>query len=184
MSKPYGKFALVCLAALTLAASGCGMAMTGGRMVWNASKKDSNLKIYLDGHQAKQNTLKKAYFGHASFEVKEPVSTTPNFMYEFIDPAKFGRITNVSMQIHQEYEGDFSHQAEYVIHPAHPNDSTTLLQPGATVSLGNAPSNYKVVNFEKQTVNGVKLTPGMDYMLVFTVAGDRSETVQILFHTR
>jgi hypothetical protein len=171
---------------ILVAAAGCGVgsAITAGRMGLNLAKKDSYLKIWVDGHEATQNKLKKAYFGYASFKVKETVGTRPTFKYEFIDASRFGRITNVSMQIHQEYEGDFSHQAEFVIYPADSNDSESLLKPGNTTNLGSMPSNYKVMNFEKQTVSGIELKPGLDYMLVFSVAGDRSETVQILISTR
>lgn len=178
-------FAVV--AGILVAAGGCsatGAGFEAFRIGKNMSKKDSYLKIYVDGHEAVQNKLKKAYFGYASFKVKETVSTKPTFKYEFIDASRFGRITGVSMSIYKEYKGDFSHHAEFTIYPANPNNSESLLKPGETMNLGSMPSNYKAMNFENQTVSGVDLEPGLDYMLVFTVAGDRSETVQILISTR
>lgn len=175
------------LASIGVAISGCsatGAAWEGFRIGKNLAKKDSYLKIWVDGHEATQNKLKKAYFGYASFKVRETVSTRPTFKYEFIDPSRFGRITNVQMQIHKEYEGDFSHQAEFVIYPANPNNSESLLRPGQVMNLGAVPSNYKCMNFERQPVPGIELKPGLDYMIVFTVAGDRSETVQVLISTK
>ena len=173
--------------AILIVASGCSATSavwTAGKVGLNLSKKDSYLKIWVDGNLATQNKLKKGFMGHAAFKVKETVSTRPTFKYEFIDASRFGRITGVSMNIYQEFEADFSHQAEFTIYPADSKDSESMLQPGNTVNLGSMPSNYKVEDFEKQTVSGIELKPGLDYMLVFTVAADRSETVQILISTR
>jgi hypothetical protein len=173
-------------AVLGLATGGCsatGAAMEGFRIGKNASEKSSNLKIFLDGNEAAQNKFKKAYFGHASFKVSAPVSTSPTLKYEIIDPTKFGRITSVNAQIHQEFEGDYSHKAEFTIYPAS-QDSNTLPKSGETISLGSLPGNLKCTNFENQPASGVTLKPGMKYMLVFTLAGDRSESVQVMFDTK
>lgn len=163
--------------------SGSSAAMESLRIGKNVSKKDSHLKIYLDGQEAKQNTLKKAYMGHASFKVSSPVSTTPTFRFEFTDPEKFGRITGTNMQIHQEFEADYSHQAEYTIYPAG-SDAASLMKPGETYNLGAVGPNLRVLDFEKKQVGGVQLKPGVEYLLVFTVSGDRSESVQVLFETK
>jgi len=174
---------LTCL----LAAGGCsvtGAAFEAVRLGKNTSSKDSYLRIWVDGNEAKQNKLKKAYFGHASFKVKETVSTRPVFRFDFIEPARFGRITGTSMQIHQEFEADYSHQAEFVITPTNPNDSETLMRPNVDYNLGAVPSNLQVLDFHRNNVPGIELKPGLDYLLVFTVAGDRSETIQVLISTR
>lgn len=169
-----------------VAAAGCsatGAAMQTLRMGKNASEKDSHLNIYLDGKLAKQDKLKKAYFGHASFKVKEPVSTSPTFRFEFKDPEKFGRITGTSMQIHQEFEADYSHQAEFIVTPRG-SDTDNLMRPNTDYSLGSAGSEFRVANFAGNETNGVTLKPGVEYLLVFTVSGDRSESVQVKFETR
>lgn len=174
------------MSGLMIAAGGCsatGAAWEAVRIGKNVSKKDSYLRIWVDGQEAEQNALKKAYFGHASFKVKEPVSTRPTFKFDFIDPAKFGRITGTNLQIHQEFEGDYSHQAEFVITPAS-NDTSTLMRPNTDYQLGALPASLKCMNFEKQTVSGVELRPGVDHLLVFTVSGDRSESVQVLITTK
>jgi hypothetical protein len=41
-----------------------------------------------------------------------------------------------------------------------------------------------VLDFHRNNVPGIELKPGLDYLLVFTVAGDRSETIQVLISTR
>lgn len=172
---------------LLAALSGCsatGAAWETLRIGQNVAEKDSHLEVYLDGHKAEQNTLKKAYFGYASFKVRQTVSTTPSFKFNFDKDKNFGRITSTSLQIHKEFDADYSHQAEFIITPAHPNDSNTMLKPGETLNLAAPGSNWRVMNFEKQTVSGVKLEPGVDYLMVFTVSGDRSESVQIFFSTK
>jgi len=169
-----------------VAAAGCsatGAAMSALRMGKNSSKKDSYLSIYLDGNLAKQDKLKKAYFGHAAFKVKEPVSTSPTFRFEFKDPEKFGRITGTNMQIHQEFEADYSHQAEFIVTPRG-SGADGLMRPNTDYSLGSAGGEFRVANFEGNETNGVTLKPGVEYLLVFTVSGDRSESVQINFETR
>lgn len=171
---------------MVAAGSGCsasGAAFTALRMGKNASKKDSYLRIYLDGVEAKQNKLKKAYFGHASFKAGGPVSTSPTFRFEFKDPSKFGRITGTNMQIHQEFEADYSHQAEYMISPRG-SGGDSLMKPGVDYALGSIGSQFRVLDFEKNETGGVNLKPGMDYLLVFSVTGDRSETIQVKFDTK
>ena len=168
---------------LTTGCSATGAAWQTLRVGKNLAKKDSYLKIYIDGAQAKQNKLKKAYMGYASFKCKAPVSTSPTFRFDFIDPAKFGRITGTNMQIHQAFEADYSHQPEFVITPRS-SGADNLMKPGIDYNLGNPPSQFRVLDFEHNETTGVSLKPGMKYLLVFTVSGDRSETVQILFETR
>ena len=172
---------------LLATSTGCsvtGVAFEGVRVGKNLSEKDSYLRIWLDGNEAKQNKLKKGYFGYASFEVKGKVGIKPTFKFDFIEGKNFGRITGTNMQIHKEFDADYSHQAEFVIYPANSNDSMSLMKPGTDYQLGAMPGNMKVMNFEKQTVPGVELQPGLEYLLVFTVSGDRSESVQILFNTK
>lgn len=171
---------------LLLAAGGCSAtsaAMETFRIGKNVAKKDSYLKIWVDGHPAEQNALKKAYFGHASFKVGETVSTRPTFKFDFIDPSKFGRITGTHLAIYQEFEGDYSHQAEFTINPVG-TGTDNLMRPNIDYNLGAVPPTLQCMNFEKQTVPGVELKAGVDHLLVFTMTGDRSETVQILISTK
>lgn len=149
----------------------------------NLMHKDSHMTVYIDGMPAEQNKLKKGAMGYAKFKVKGTVSTSPTFRFELEDPTRFGRITGTNIQIHQAFEANYSHQAEFVIYPAS-NDSNQLMKPGETYNLGSLPGNMKCMNFEKQPCSGVKLKPGMDYMLVFTLAGDRSESMQVIFSTK
>lgn len=149
----------------------------------NLMRKDSHLTVYIDGMPAEQNKLKKGAMGYAKFKVKGTCSTSPSFRFELEDPTRFGRITSTNIQIHQAFEADYSHQAEFTIYPAS-QDSNQLMKPGETYNLGSLPSNMKCLNFEKQPCSGVMLKPGMDYMMVFTLAGDRSESIQVIFSTK
>ncbi len=178
---------LLLAAGLLIPAAGCsvtGAAMQAVNIGKNVSKKDSYLRIFVDGHEATQNQLKKAYMGHASFKVRETVGTRPTFKFDFIEGKNFGRITSTSMQIHKEFDADYSHQAEWVITPANSSDTERLMKPGVEYNLASPGPDWKVYNFEKQEVSGIELQPGLEYLLVFTVAGDRSETVQVLFSTK
>ena len=90
---------------------------TGLRIGLNLSRKDSNLKLFLDGQEAVQSKLKKGLTGYSPFKIKEPVGTSPVFKYEIIDPKKFGYIKNVSMQVHQKFEPTSPIFPTYIIHP-------------------------------------------------------------------
>jgi len=174
------------LIGIVFVSGGCsasGAAWESFRIGKNVAKKDSYLKIWIDGHEAEQNKLKKAYFGYASFKVKETVSTKPTFKFDFIDPKKFGRITGTNIQVHQEFEGDYSHQPEFTIFPAK-DDADHWMKPNTDYDLGHTGEQLKVLNFDKKEVEGIELRPGMEYLFVFCVSGDRSETVQILFSTK
>ncbi|MCB9858127.1 MAG: hypothetical protein H6818_20780 [Phycisphaerales bacterium] len=174
------------MAILSIGFVGAGMgcsASSAFNVGKNLMKKDSHLVVYVDGMPAEQNKLKKGAMGYAKFKVKGTCSTSPSFKFDFEDPTKFGRITSTNMQIHQAFEADYSHQPEFTIYPA-TQDSEQLMKPGVVYNLGALPGNMKCMNFEKQPVGGVTLKPGMDYMLVFTVAGDRSESIQVLFSTK
>ncbi len=167
---------------LVLLSSGCSM-MSAVGIGKNIARKDSHLTVYIDGTPAKQNKLKKGAMGYAEFKVEGTCSTSPSFKFEFADDKNFGRITSTNIQIHQAFENNYSNQAEFTIYPAGGN-SDNLLEAGKTYNLGSMPAGMECMNFERQKVSGVTLKAGMDYMLVFTVAGDRSESMQILFSTK
>lgn len=174
------------IAVLTIGFVGVSAGCSAGSVLSvgkNIMRKDSRLIVHVDGMPAEQNKLKKGAMGYAKFKVKGTCSTSPSFKFDFDDPTKFGRITSTNMQIHQAFEADYSHQPEFTIYPA-TQDSNQLMKPGTVYNLGALPSNMKCMNFEKQPCTGVTLKPGMDYMLVFTVAGDRSDSIQVLISTK
>ena len=164
--------------------SGTSAAITGGRMGLNLAKKDSHLKIWLDGQQAKQTAWKKAVTGYSRFKVKEPVSTAPKLKFEIEDPDKFGRITMVSVSIYQEFEADYSHQADFTIVARDTNNPQAQMKPGVVYDLGNPGPGFKVLNLTNQEVSGVSLEPGKKYKLLLTVRADHSETAQVFFKTK
>jgi hypothetical protein len=164
--------------------SGSGAATTGGRMGLNLMRKDSYLKIWLDGEVAKQTKWKKAATGYSRFKIKEPVSTSPKLRFEIEDPDKFGRITMVSVSIFQEFEADYSHQAEFTIVAKETNDPQAQMKPGVEYDLGRPGEGFKVLDLTGNEVEGVSLTPGLKYKLVLTVKADKSETAQIFLETK
>ncbi len=162
--------------------TGCGVgdAMTGVGIGKNVLSKNSHLKVWLDGKQAKQNSLKKAATGYSNWTIKDPVSSGPTIKYQLDDPERFGRITMVAISIHQEFRGDYSHQAEYTI-VSRDQSPEAQFKHDTELDLGNPGSAYKVYDVKSQEVSGVKLTPGLKYSLQLTVKADKSETASIEF---
>ena len=115
---------------------------------------------------------------------EEPVGTAPKIQFEIEDPDKFGRITMVSLQIHQKFEADYSDHAEYVITARDINNPQAQMKPGVEYDLANPGPNFKVIDYKGEEVDGVRLTAGLKYMLVLTVKADKSETAQIFFETK
>jgi hypothetical protein len=150
----------------------------------NLARKDTNLRVYLDGEEAKQSSLKKGLTGYAAFKIKNEVSGAPVFKYEIIEPKKFGFIKHVSMQVHQKFEADFSDMADYVIHPRAMNDPEQNMKPGVEYDLGALGPQFHILDKYDKEVAGVDFRPGMEYLLVFTISADKSETIQIYFKTK
>jgi len=168
--------------------SGCSAPsaiMTGGKMLFNVSKEASKLKVFLDGQEGKQNKLKKAWKGPkgARFKIKEPISRSPIFRYSLKDPEKFGRIVAVTLAIHQEFEGDFSHLAEFVVH-GKDNTAESQMKPDTDYDLSKLHENFKVLNHRGDPVEKVALKPGLQYRIVLTVVADRSESHLVEFETK
>lgn len=175
----------VCLAAIGGLSGGCSWqsaAMSGGQMGWNLSKKDSHLKVWIDGHEGKQNALKKAVTGYSNWKIEERTTCTPKLRFQIEDPDKFGRITRVILSIHQEFEADYSHQAEYTI-VATGSDPMTQMKPGTDYDLAALPAGFEIRNLTGQTVGRVDLKPGLKYKLTLSVVADKSETAQVEFKT-
>lgn len=174
--------AVIALAAMT-GCSGSSAGFTALQMGKNLSEKDSYLITYIDGQLAKQNKIEKAAKGYAQFKVKEPVSTSPTFKFEFDEDAEFGRVRTTIINVYKEYKSDYSGSAEFTIAPAS-NDPSTLFKPNTVYNLGAPGSNFRVFDFYNKEVSGITLQPGTEYMFLFTVGGDKSETIQIFFDTK
>jgi len=166
-------------------AAGCsdyGLGMQGANIGMNLAKDSTYLRIELDGHDAEQNTLKKAYSGYSDWKVKEQVSETPKLKFEITKPDKLGRITMVTVSIFQGFNADYSHQPEFTI-VARSTDPESQMKPNTVYDLGNPGSGFRVSNLANQEVTGVTLKPGMKYKLVLTVKADKSESAQVEFKT-
>ncbi len=150
----------------------------------NLTRKDTNLRIFLDGKQAKQNTLRKGIMGYSPFEIGESVTGSPTFKYEIIEPKKFGFIKHVTMQVHQKFEADFSDLPDYTIFPRGMNDAEQNMKPGVDYDLGNLGGQFKILDKKDNEVSSVEFRPGVEYLLVFTVSADQSESCQIYFKTK
>jgi hypothetical protein len=177
--------AVALLAGLTVV-GGCsatGAGSTGFNIGKNLMRKDTNLRVFLDGEQAKQSTLKKGLKGYAPFVIKKEAGTSPVFRYEIIDPKKLGFIKSVSMQVHQKFEADFSDIADYVIF-SRSQDSEKQMKPGIDYDLGNLGPDFKILDKKDKEVAKVQFVPGVEYLLVLTLSADKSETVQIFFKTK
>lgn len=166
-------------------AVGCssGDAQTGGTIGLNLMRKDTNLRIFLDGKEAKQNKFKKGLSGYSPFTIKDDITGSPTFKYEIIEPKKFGFIKSVSMQVHQKFEADFSDIPDYIIH-SRSQDSEKQMRPGIDYDLGNLGKDFRILDKKDKEVDKVQFVPGVEYLLVFTVQADKSETVQIYFKTK
>lgn len=169
--------------ALIAGCSAEGGGSQGFSVAKNLFRKDTNLRIYLDGEQAKQSTLKKGLSGYAPFVIKKEATTSPVFKYEIMEAKKFGFIKSVSMQVHQKFEADFSDIADYVIF-ARKQDSEAQMKPGVDYDLGNLGPDFKILDKKDKEVEKVQFVPGVEYLLVFTISADKSETVQIYFKTK
>lgn len=176
------RIALSVLVGSLMISLGCGSAGTAFSMFQNSQRTDSYLKVWLDGQLATQDAMKKTVSGYARFTIDTPVSTSPTLKFEIMEADKFGRITQVSTQIHQKHEADYSHQAEFAVYAAS-NDPQSQMKPNTDYSLGS-PAGQKVMDLYSKEVSGVTLKPGMEYMLVLTVKADKSESVQVYFKTR
>lgn len=149
--------------------SASGAGSTGFNVFKNLSRKDSNLRIYLDDKQAKQNTLKKGLSGYSPFTIDEQVEGSPVFRYEIIEPKKFGFIKHVSMQVHPKFEADFSDIPDYVIHPRDMNAPEKNMKPGVDYDLGDLGDGFRIIDRHDKEVDHVEFKPGKEYLLVFTV---------------
>lgn len=177
----------IAVLAMVAGLSGCSATSagsTGFSIGKNLFRKDTNLRIYLDGKQAKQNKLRKGLSGYAPFEIKEDVTGSPTFRYEIIDPKKFGYIKHVSMQVHRKFEADFSDIPDYIIHKRDMQDSEANMKPGVDYDLGNLGPEFRILDRHDDVVQQVQFRPGSEYLLVFTITADKSESCQVYFKTK
>jgi hypothetical protein len=167
------------------AAAGCSWqsgAMTGANLGLNLARKDSHLKISLDGHPARQNTLKKAATGYSEWKVEERIGCCPRLRFQIEEPERFGRITMVAVSVYQQFQADYSHQAEFTITAAS-SDPAAQLKPDTEYDLGRLPPGFVILDLTGKVVDKVELKPGLKYKLVLTVRADKSETGQVEFKT-
>lgn len=169
--------------ALACGCSWSSAAMTGGRMGLNLAKNDTHLRIFVDGLAAEQNKLKKAATGYSKWKVKDPIGTAPKVRFTITEPEKLGRITMVVLSIHQQFEADYSHQAEFTV-VSSSQDPMAQMKPDTEYDLGSLPPGFKVMNLTGQQVGRVDLKPGLKYQMSLTVRADKSETAQVEFKTR
>jgi hypothetical protein len=162
--------------------SASGAAHTGFNVFQNTKANQLGVRIFLDGHEAARNELKQAATGYSRWRVSERVSTRPKLRFEFKTPDALGRIRMISLSIFQKFEADYSDQAEFTI-VARDNDPQAQMRPDVEYDLGEPGPNFRVLNFSNKEVSGVSLKPGLQYMLVFTVSADKSETAQVYFET-
>lgn len=181
------KTILVVLAGLGVSSLiGCsagGAAWTGLTMGKNVARTDSHLRVWVDGQPAEQNMLKKAATGHSNWTVAQPVGTSPSIKFELSDPARFGRITSVIVNVYQKFEADYSHQPEFTIVSRDSMNPEAQMRAGMTYNLGNPGGEFRTLNLTGKDVTGVVLQPGKEYMLQITVRADKSETAQVFFRT-
>jgi len=180
-----GMSVLLSVLGAVLGCSATSAAITGGRMGFNLARSGSHIKLFLDGQEGKQNPLKKAWKGPKGtrFVIKEPVSTTPTFRYQIEDVEKFGRITTVQFQIHQEFEGDFSHLPEFIV-ASKDNKPESQLKPDTDYKLDELQQRFRILDHRGDPVDKVVLDHGKQYRIVLTVVADRSETLLVEFKTR
>jgi len=166
---------------------GClgGGSSTGISAVKNVfGGEKSYLRVSLDGMEAKQNTLKKAATGHSNWDIKEQVSgDNLKLSYKITNPEKLGRITFTNVSIYQEFKGNYSTQPEFVVFGCD-NRPASLMKENVMYDLGNPPASLKVIDVNGQKVKGVKLVPGMKYMLQLTIKADKSETACVYFKAK
>lgn len=180
------RFGMTGVLALAAAVCGCSWQSAGWegvRIGKNVSRKDSHLKIWLDDQPAEQNTLKKAMSGYSRWRIKEQVGTSPKLKFEIEEPERFGRITMVSVSIHQQFEADYSHQAEFTIF-SKSQEPADQMKPDTVYDFGKMPAGFKIINLTGKEVDKVDLKPGLKYQMSLTVKADRSETGLIEFKAK
>ena len=166
--------------------SGCsvgGAASTGLNVFRNTKSNKLDVNIYVDGQLAKRNEMKQAVTGASKYKLAAATSVSPTFKYEARTEGVLGRISGTNIQIHKMLKDKPSDQAEFIIFSTTQTPESQL-QPGTQYNLASLPGNFRTQNWRGETVSGVTLEPATDYMLVFTVRADDSETAQIYFTTK
>lgn len=166
--------------------SGCSWqsaAWSGGQAAYNLSKEDTFLRIKLDGHKAEQNAAKKAMTGWSNWKISEPVSCSPKLVFSIKKPEKLGRITTVIANIHQQFEADYSHQADFTIVPRD-NTAEAQMKPDTEYDLSNPGGAFKVLDIRGNEIPSITMDPGKKYKLILTIKADHSESAAIEFKTK
>jgi hypothetical protein len=156
--------------------------MGGFKVIKNLAGNKQYLRVSLDGYQSKENKLKKAIKGHTGWKISEPVGTSPKVRFEFSDPKKIGHITDTVITIHREFNGEYSHHAEFTVLPRDGSPASQL-KAGQLYDLAKPPANIKVIDLRANEVSRVQLAPGVKYKLQLSIAADHSETAVVFFKT-
>jgi len=171
-----------CVLILAVGCSGPSMIFTGGKMMMNVAKGGSNIRVSLDGEEARQSRLKKAVKGHSSWKIGTRVSQTPTLRFRFIKPEKLGRITSTIINIFQEYKGGYSNQAEFIIAPRD-NKPESQLKPNTNYNLGKLPDHLKVMDVRGNELKTLRLKPNTKYKMILAIRADKSEMAIVEFRT-
>lgn len=182
MSRAY-RVSVLALSGLAIVVSGCHAPSGGVVMGESRTRTRSHLRIWLDGNAAKQMKARKAVKGYSRFTVSRRIATAPSFKFEINDPDRFGRITMVTIQIHQERGGEYSHLAEYKIFARDGKNRAAQLKPNIEYDLGAIGRRFKILDVHDNEVSGIRLKPGWTYMFVLTVVADTSETAQVFIQS-
>jgi hypothetical protein len=173
------------LTAVWLGVAGCsvgGAASTGMSVFRNTKSNKLDVRIFMDGQEAKRNELAQAATGHSKWKIKERVGA-PTFRYELKNAESTGRVSNTTLVLYKKVGKEMSTQPEFTI-VANSTDASAQLQPGQTYDLTNLGGGWRVLDWESKPVSGVTLTPDTEYMLQFVLRADQSETAQIYFQTK
>lgn len=173
---------LVVMAVAVLGCSNTSMMFSGGKMAAKMLKKDSALRVFVDGQQAKQNKLKKMIGGHPAFKVGKPVPISPAFSYEVGDAEAWGVIQFTYVSIFEKINDDVVSRPLYVITPID-ESAQTVMRPATVYELGRLEKTLKIVDASGKVVHGIVLKSRTKYQMVVTVTGKKSETQAVEFVT-
>jgi hypothetical protein len=175
-------FGLAVAISAALGCSNSSMMFSGGKMAAKMLKKDSALRVFVDGQQAKQNKLKKMIGGHPAFKVSKPVNVSPAFSYEVGDAEAWGVIHFTYVSIFEKVKDDVVSRPAFVITPVD-ESSRTVMRPATMYELAKLDPSLKVVDGSGKVLSGVTLKPKTKYQMVVTVTGKKSETQAVEFVT-
>ncbi len=171
----------VLLCGLTLVAGcdmlgGFGVSSSQPQKQQEPQQPERYVRVWLDDHPAEP--------GDATCQVATPVSCSPKLKYEITQPAKLGRVSSVIINIFREFDGGWSGKTDYIIIATDTSNPDAQMKPGVVYDLAAPGEALRIMDHNNKTVEGVKLEPGLKYLMNFVVSADKSETASIEFSTR